>query len=270
MRGICARTVRTLALATKAQSRRPPPPLPPLAFRVLLATKRFTSSSCKAPCGAPVEKCTLKAPQDADGHPCWSCGYRSECSSQHDFMCSCGAVQPVDGNKVNFYEVFGCPMGVAVDGRTLERRFLALQRRLHPDKFAQDGPEQVEMSGKTSAAVNSAYQILRDPVSRVQYLLRLLGVNVLEEDSRTKVPPEVLAEVYDVRERLEESESLEEAEKILGENRRAMDSVLDSLQAAFERGDLEELSRGAVRLQYLAKIQEEAQRLSFHLEDAIA
>ena len=250
-----------------------------------------SSSKAKGPCGLPLAKCAHPATcteggkkvagagaahaaeGDSQHHPCWNCGHKHECSSElalQDLMCACGAVQPVDGTRVNFYELFGCPMGVAIDGAGLEKRFLALQRKLHPDKFAQEGPEHLDMSSRTSAVVNDAYQVLRNPVSRVRYLLKLLGVNELEEESRMIVPPEILAEVYDVRERLEESHSREETEKILVENRRAMDAILASLQEAFKKRDLERLIKGAVRLQYLAKIQEEAQRITFALEDAAA
>ena len=83
--------------------------------------------------------------------------------------------------------------GVHVDRRALEQRFKALQRKLHPDLFAQRSPvrsfhcldfpsfwrlrlfgraqKEQEISAETSPLINPAYQTLGDPVTRIEYLV---------------------------------------------------------------------------------------------------
>ncbi|PYO21384.1 MAG: Fe-S protein assembly co-chaperone HscB [Candidatus Rokuibacteriota bacterium] len=77
--------------------------------------------------------------------------------------------------KTDYFEVFGLPRKLAVDSAELQRRFYALAREHHPD-FHQAAPaEERARIEATSALVNAAYRTLRDPIARVEYLVRLEG-----------------------------------------------------------------------------------------------
>ncbi len=196
---------------------------------------------------------------------CWSCGQKSDCSTAHqlDLLCNagCGAVQPIDcDSDVNFYELFGCPIGVIIDNVCLDRAFLSLQKKLHPDKFASRGSKHQEISGQVSAMVNMAYQTLKNPVKRVQYLLKLLGIGDILEEGPSTIPPQpdLLNEVFEVREKLENCKSPDEVHSILELNRTKICEVLEELQDAFTRRDYEMLAYGTIRLQYFSRIQDDA------------
>ena len=109
---------------------------------------------------------------------CWSCG-----SMRAAHYCqSCGKVQPAA--PVNYFSFFGLPRKLNLDVAALERDFYALSRKLHPDLYAQSSEaEQRQWSLEKSSQLNDAYRILKDPVTRTQYLLELEGVQLEEQSS---------------------------------------------------------------------------------------
>jgi molecular chaperone HscB len=142
---------------------------------------------------------------------CWSCG---DMRAAH-FCSACGKVQPP--MPVDYFTFFGLPRKLTIDPAHLEREFYELSRRLHPDVYASgDGREQ-EWSLEQSSLLNDAYRMLKDPIKRTQYLLRLEGVE-LEEQSKSAtekarasgeqkkqvVPPDLLEEVFELNLQLEE------------------------------------------------------------------
>jgi len=118
--------------------------------------------------------------------------------------------------------VFGLPRKLAVDSAELQRRFYALAREHHPD-FHQAAPaEERARIEATSALVNAAYRTLRDPIARVEYLVRLEeGRETKEGDiDKPKAPPALLQEMFEIQEALAEARS-EAAKGALDETTRA-------------------------------------------------
>jgi molecular chaperone HscB len=108
---------------------------------------------------------------------------------------------------VNFFEVFNLPRKLGIDAAELQRRFYALSRTHHPD-FHQGAPaEEQARVLEASARVNAAYRALRDPIARVEYLVRLEeGRETKEGDTvKPKAPPELLAEMLEIQEALQEA-----------------------------------------------------------------
>jgi len=131
------------------------------------------------------------------------------------FCQACGKVQPPA--PVDYFTFFGLPRKLNLDVAALDKDFYELSRRLHPDLNAQAGSKEQEWSLQQSSLLNDAHRTLKDPIKRTQYLLRLEGVE-LEEQSKSAteqarstgelkkqiVPPELLAEVFDLNMQLEE------------------------------------------------------------------
>jgi molecular chaperone HscB len=131
------------------------------------------------------------------------------------FCQACGKVQPPA--PVDYFTFFGLPRKLDLDVAVLDRDFYELSRKLHPDLNAQAGSQEQEWSLQQSSLLNDAHRTLKDPIKRTQYLLRLEGVE-LEEQSKAAteqarstgeikkqiVPPELLAEVFDLNMQLEE------------------------------------------------------------------
>jgi molecular chaperone HscB len=107
----------------------------------------------------------------------------------------------------DFFAVFGLERRLAVDGAALQRRFYELSRRWHPD-FHQAAPaEEQARALEQSARVNAAYRALREPLARVEYLIRLEEGRDTKEGAavKPKAPPALLAEMFEIQEALEEA-----------------------------------------------------------------
>ncbi len=116
---------------------------------------------------------------------------------------SCGALNPQPVEQLSYFELFGLEPGFEVDERSLHRRYLSLSRATHPDMI---GDQASEVRGQVlalSAELNRAYDTLRHPVSRAEYLLSLAGGPSPAQDKG--VPGNLLAEVMMLREELEEA-----------------------------------------------------------------
>lgn len=155
----------------------------------------------------------------------------------------------------DYFGVFELPPKLRVDTAALEKRFYAMSRRLHPDRFVNRPAEEQEAVLRQSSLVNDAYRTLRDPVLRTQHLLHLEGVEMEEQskaatdaaratgaEKKQAVPPELLEEVFELNMQLAEMR----AAKRMGEDdpqlRRELetakggfDAKMDGTQAELER-----------------------------------
>jgi molecular chaperone HscB len=118
---------------------------------------------------------------------------------------------------MDYFEFFSLPPKLVVDTEALEKSFYALSRKLHPDRFAGKSVAEQEAALKQSSLLNDAYRILKDPIARTEYLLKLEGVE-LEEQSKAAteaarasgtakkqiVPPDLLEEAFELNMQLEE------------------------------------------------------------------
>ena len=107
----------------------------------------------------------------------------------------------------DFFQVFGLQRRLAVDTAALQRRFYELSRQWHPDFHQARPPAEQAQALEESARVNAAYRALRDPIARVEYLIRLEEGRETREGAavKPKAPPDLLAEMFEIQEALEEA-----------------------------------------------------------------
>ena len=110
---------------------------------------------------------------------------------------------------MDYFEVFGLPRRLRIDTADLQRRFYDLSRRCHPD-FHQAAPaEEQARALEASARLNAAYRALRDPIARVDYLVRLEEGRETKEGAgvKPKAPPELLEEMFEIQEALQDAQA---------------------------------------------------------------
>src|SRR3954471_2202892 len=130
----------------------------------------------------------------------------------------CGGGAPVDahfcpqctkilslGRHGDYFAFLGLPRKLQFDAADLERRFRELSRQFHPDFFYNATTAERRASLERSSYLNDAYRTLKDPVTRLQYLLQMEGLapQSASEASR-QVPPALLEEVFALNEELDE------------------------------------------------------------------
>ena len=159
----------------------------------------------------------------APSSTCWSCG--APAASVH-FCAACGKIQPLAAAD-DYFAFFGLPEKLGIDADDLERRYLGLSWKLHPDNFVRAEEFERNLSLERSSQLNDAYRTLRDPVARVEYLLARKGVRK-EGQAKQQAPPELLEEVFELNESLEELQMARES----GGDGNEMKALRNRLQAA--------------------------------------
>jgi molecular chaperone HscB len=171
---------------------------------------------------------------------CWNCQERA--LGTH-FCASCGKLLQLP-QGVDYFALFEMPRNLWIAMDSLEKKFLQLSWKLHPDNFVNATERERELSLEKSSQLNDAYRVLRDPVARVEYLLELEGTRK-EGEHKQQAPPELLEEVFELNESLDE---LREA-KSAGGDLAALKSRLEAAQKNFQEklGEVDEQLKSGAR-----------------------
>jgi len=111
--------------------------------------------------------------------------------------------------SADFFSFLGLPRKLNLDMADLEQRYRALSRQFHPDYFYNAPAAERRASLEQSSYLNDAYRALKNPVSRIEYLLQVEGVAPKSAaDSAKQVPPALLEEVFALNEELDDVREL--------------------------------------------------------------
>ncbi|EHF5179214.1 co-chaperone HscB, partial [Salmonella enterica subsp. enterica serovar Typhi] len=106
---------------------------------------------------------------------------------------------------MDYFTLFGLPARYQIDTQALSFRFQDLQRQYHPDKFANGTQAQQLAAVQQSATINQAWQTLRHPLTRAEYLLSLHGFDLASEQHTVR-DTAFLMEQLTLREELDDIE----------------------------------------------------------------
>ncbi len=170
---------------------------------------------------------------------CWNC--QAEAAAK-PFCPSCGKIQPRPSGATLF-EVFGLSPTVDIDVASLEKAHRELSLKLHPDRFAHAEPRERRLSLEQTTALNEAMRVLKDPIRRAFYVLKLNGVDLEREDSaaQRQMPMDFLEEVMTLREELDEARQAKDlpraqamAANVEKQKRSALEQAQGALRALLE------------------------------------
>ena len=153
------------------------------------------------------------------------------------------------------FGLLGLPARFDLEPQVIERAFFDRSKELHPDRFASAPAAERVAALSRSRALNDAYQILKKPVARAEYLLARAGVTI---GANEQVEPELLMEVLELREELAENRAnVAVVEKLQRDMRARRDAAVGRLPSLFERSDLGEIKKQLILLRYLDRYLEE-------------
>jgi len=146
---------------------------------------------------------SVKVDQGAVSSLCWRCR-----SAQIDtFFClDCKAIQPFL-KESDYFSCLGFQRRLVIDLTRLEEKYHDLSRLFHPDFYQRESPEEREISLESSAFLNKAYRVLKDPIRRIEYLLVLLG-----EAIETTPPADLFDEILTLQEAIATLKKLDPAD----------------------------------------------------------
>lgn len=171
---------------------------------------------------------------------------------------------------MNHFELFGLPSQFQLDGSLLSSQFRELQKRFHPDNFAAASERDRLMAVQKAAQINDAYQVLKNPVSRAEYLLAENGVEIRGEQ-QTMQDPLFLMEQMELREELEAIASQEDALDRLfdfeSKVKKMYQHHLSAVEQELDRTLWNEAADRVRKLKFIVKLQHEIERVEDQLAD---
>ncbi|EAP94328.1 co-chaperone HscB [Vibrio lentus] len=161
---------------------------------------------------------------------------------------------------MNHFELFGLPLQFQLDGSLLSSQFRDLQRQFHPDKFAIASERDRLLAVQKAAQINDAYQVLKNPISRAEYLLVQHGEDIRGEQ-QTMQDPMFLMEQMELREELEDIADSSEPEDALfafeGKVSKMYKQQLSAIQQELESEAWLEAADRVRKLKFIAKLKNE-------------
>jgi len=159
----------------------------------------------------------------------------------------------------NHFELFQLPARFDVDMDALDSAYRDVQGRVHPDRFvnATDAEKRVAMQWATRA--NEAYQTLRNPQKRAQYLCELNGVD-LQTESNTAMPMDFLMQQMELREALADARASKDGgalDELDAQVRGERKSRLAQVGKLLDAGDYQNAAQGVRALMFLDKFGDE-------------
>lgn len=185
---------------------------------------------------------------------CWSC--KGPVAAAALFCDTCGAIQPP--GQLDHFDRFEIPHDFKVDIDAIEGRYLEQQQALHPDRFATKSAREQALSQQQAATLNDAFETLKNPVRRAEYMLRLAGVEPEGGEGHTVNDPELLMEAMEMREALSEAEDRAAIDAMIRDVRKTARACENDVADALGAGDYDAARKLTTRLKYLVKMTQEA------------
>jgi molecular chaperone HscB len=155
------------------------------------------------------------------------------------------------------FALLGLSPAFDVDLAALERAFFERSKELHPDRVAGAPAAQRVAALSRSRALNDAYQLVKRPIPRAEYLLERAGVTIGDNE---RLDPAFLMEILELREELAEARAAGNAD-LVARLQRAMQArrtqALEALPALFAAGDLAAIKDRLILLRYVNRYLEE-------------
>lgn len=157
----------------------------------------------------------------------------------------------------DLFGLLGLPPQFDLDPAVIERAFFERSKDLHPDRFATAPAAERVVALSRSRALNDAYQTLKKPVARAEYLLERAGVHIGDNE---RLDPAFLMEILELREELAEAKvakRLAEVERLRGVMAERRAAAVAKLPDLFTNNDLAGLKQQLILLRYLDRYLEE-------------
>jgi molecular chaperone HscB len=186
--------------------------------------------------------------------PCWSC--KGPVSARAPFCHACGAIQPP--RALDHFSRLNLPATYDLAAAAIEKQYFGLQRYFHPDRFAAKSGRERALSLQHATNLNQAYEILKAPLKRAEYLLKLRGREI--DGEATISDSELLLEAMEWREELGEAADRAAVDAIIVRAEAVFGAKLAAIADAFAHDELDAATKLAMELRYFDKLIDEARR----------
>ncbi len=149
-----------------------------------------------------------------------------------------------------------------VDADTLEKAFFERSKELHADRFATAPVAERVVALSRSRALNDAYQLLKKPAARAEYLLAREGLTIGDNE---RIDPALVMDLLEEREELagqRQAGNLAEVEQLQNKMRARRKAAFEKIKGLFatlgdDRAALAEIKGQLILLRYVERYLEE-------------
>lgn len=170
---------------------------------------------------------------------------------------------------MDYFTLFGLTPGYVVDTQHLATRYQELQRQFHPDKYASRPQAEQLLAVNQSATINQAWQTLRHPLLRAEYLLLLNGYDLANEQHTVR-DTAFLMEQLELREQLdsiEQSADISALEAFASKVTKMIQSRSHQMVQELDALQWEQAADTVRKLRFLDKLQHHIEQLEEKLSD---
>jgi molecular chaperone HscB len=175
-------------------------------------------------------------------------------------------LKPVLHPGQDYFSVFGLQPDCDIDVAELSVKYRQLQQAVHPDLFLRECERSQRLAQQQASLVNTAYQTLKIPLSRGQYLLELEGEVISGEV--TVRDQAFLIEQIMLREQLEDAANdLPRLDKMSVEAETAQQQEWDTFRQAWQVKNWKAAQIALDKLQFNARLTHEIEEHQSRLLD---
>lgn len=171
----------------------------------------------------------------------------------------------------NFFDIFSIPVAWDIDINGLGIRYRALQQEFHPDRYATKTDVEKRLAVQSASLINQAFDTLKSPLKRAQYLLELNSVDVNQEAHIT-TDAGFLMQQIELREALsgvsEKQDPWVELKRLTEEIEKTYRQLQSEFQHFFTTDSLNLAFNTVAKMQFFAKLLTEIEHLEDELDDA--
>lgn len=157
----------------------------------------------------------------------------------------------------DYFLLFDMKQQYELDVHALNQHYFNAQRAFHPDRHASFMQEEKTQLAQIAARINDAYQTLKTPLRRAEYILSLRGIIVNKENATHKPSQRILMEAMEQREALMEANEPDALEYLHIQAQRGVQSCELMLAQAFSDEQWLLAADKTIHLQYLQKFLQE-------------
>ena len=172
----------------------------------------------------------------------------------------------------NYFEIFDVAASYKIDMDKVSSLYRELQKSVHPDRYASGTEQQRRIAMQQISLINQAFQTLKDPVARAQYLLGLKGID-MHNETDTTMDGAFLMEQMEFREAIAEvrdkDDPLTELDRMLAGLKPKIQAQMDAFAHSYAAEQLDDARETVRKMQFLFKAQREITALSEQLEDEL-
>lgn len=171
-------------------------------------------------------------------------------SAEHAIACT---LKPLLSDEQDYFSMFGLQPSCDVDVTQLAERYRQLQQAVHPDRFMRECDRSQRLAQQQAAQVNTAFNTLKSPLLRAQYLLERAGQSHALE--RTVHDGAFLMAQIELRERLEDAAGdLPALDHLTADVQQQTQHYQEQFAASWQKNDWTAAQSAVDKLQFATKL----------------